>query len=125
MVDTPRRPLLNPVLRFIKDPKPEGVSGGGKNASSIKENRLPEQRRVLSRQFLALSEQLPQRPRFDGRVVLYVAMFDDSLAPSYTPSDLFSPTRDARLIVPYRAGYLVEIAADRLPAFARLAACRT
>lgn len=29
MVDNPRRPLLNPVLRFTKEPKPEGVSGGG------------------------------------------------------------------------------------------------
>lgn len=120
MVDTPRRPLLNPVLRFIKDPKPEGVSGGGKNAGSIKGDRLPEQRRALSRQFLALSELAAQRPRFDGRVVLFAAMFEDSLAPSYTPSDLFSSVRDARLIVPYRSGYLVEMAADQLPAFARL-----
>jgi hypothetical protein len=120
MVDTPRRPLLNPVLRFIKDPKPEGVSGGGKNARSIKADRLPEQRQSLSRQFMALSEQAVQRPRFDGRVVLYAAMFDDSLAPSYTPSDLFHRTRNARLIVPYRSGYLVEMAADQLAAFARL-----
>ena len=47
MVDTTRRPLLNPVLRFTKDPKPEGVSGGGKNMSSIITDRLPEQQRVL------------------------------------------------------------------------------
>lgn len=120
MVDTPRRPLLNPVLRFTKDPKPEGVSGGGKNARSINVARLPEQRRILSAEFLTLSEQAAQRPRFDGRVVLYAAMFDDSLAPSYTPSDLFSPTRNARLIVPYRMGYLVEMAIDQLRAFARL-----
>lgn len=70
MVDNPRRPLLNPVLRFMKDPKPEGVSGGGKNAGSIKAERLPEQRRALSEQLLALSEHAAQRPRFDGRVVL-------------------------------------------------------
>ena len=50
MADTPRRPLLNPVLRFTKDPKPEGVSGGGKNAASIMTDRLPTQRRALSRQ---------------------------------------------------------------------------
>lgn len=120
MAESPRRPLLNPVLRFIKDPKPESISGGGKNATSIITVRLPEQRRALARQFTALSEQATQRPRFDGRLVLYAAMFDDSLAPSYTPSDLFHPTRDARLIVPFRAGYLVEMAADQLPAFARL-----
>jgi hypothetical protein len=77
MADNPRRPLLNPVLRFTKGPKPEGVSGGGKNAGSIMTDRLPEQRRVLSRQFLALASQAAQRPRFDGRMVLYAAMFDD------------------------------------------------
>jgi hypothetical protein len=36
MAETPRHPLLNPVLRFTKDPKPERVSGGGKNAGGIK-----------------------------------------------------------------------------------------
>ena len=118
MVDNPRRPLLNPVLRFTKEPKPEGVSGGGKNAGSIMAERLPEQRRVLSRQFRALAAQAAQRPRFDGRVVLYASMFDDSLAPSYTPNDLFQATRSARLIAPYRSGYLVEMAADQLGRYA-------
>jgi hypothetical protein len=118
MVDTPRRPLLNPVLRFTKDPKPEGVSGGGKNAGSIMTDRLPEQRRTLSRQFRDLAAQAAQRPRFDGRVVLYASMFDDSLAPSYTPNDLFQATRSARLIAPYRSGYLVEIATDQLGRYA-------
>lgn len=118
MVDTPRRPLLNPVLRFTKDPKPEGVSGGGKNADSIITDRLPEQRRTLSRQFRDLAAQAAQRPRFDGRVVLYASMFDDSLATSYTPNDLFQATRSARLIAPYRSGYLVEIAADQLVRYA-------
>ena len=119
MVDDPRRPLLNPVLRFTKDPRPEGVPGGGKNLSSIKRGRLAEQRRILSKQFLDLSGQAAHRPRFDGRVVLYAAMFDDSLAPSYTPLDLFQAARSARLIAPYRSGYLVEMAADRLGPYAR------
>lgn len=118
MVDNPRRPLLNPVLRFTKDPKPEGVSGGGKNAGSIITDRLPEQRRALSRQFRELAARAAQRPRFDGRVVLYASMFDDSLAPSYTPNDLFQATRSARLIAPYRSGYLVEIASDQLGRYA-------
>lgn len=120
MVDNPRRPLLNPVLRFTKDPKPEGVSGGGKNAGSIMTDRLPEQRRVLSRQFRTLAAQAAQRPRFDGSVVLYASMFDDSLAPSYTPNDIFQATRSARLIAPYRSGYLVEMAADQLGRYASI-----
>jgi len=82
--------------------------------------RLPDQRRVLSRQFRALAAQAAQRPRFDGHVVLYASMFDDSLAPSYTPNDLFQATRSARLIAPYRSGYLVEMAADQLARYASI-----
>jgi hypothetical protein len=47
-------------------------------------------------------------------------MFDDSFAPSYTPNDLFQATRSARLIAPYRSGYLVEIAADQLDGYANI-----
>ncbi|AVT76301.1 hypothetical protein RPPS3_22380 [Rhodopseudomonas palustris] len=120
MADTPRRPLLNPVLRFTKDPRPEGISGGGKSAGGIKVERLDRQRQALAAQFAGLATEAVRRPRFDGRVVLYAAMFDDSLAPTWTPSDLFQAMRDARLIAPWRTGYLVEIAADELPTYARL-----
>jgi hypothetical protein len=120
MADTPRRPVLNPVLRFTKDPKPEGITGGGKNAGGIKTERLNAQRRALAKQFVSLAENASRRPSFDGRVVLYAAMFDDSFAPTWTPSDLFQAARDARLVTPYRSGYLVEMAADQLPAYARL-----
>jgi hypothetical protein len=120
MAETPRRPLLNPVLRFNKEAKPESISGGGKNARGIKTERLAEQRRALAMQFATLATQITQRPNFDGRVVLYASMFDDSLAPTWTPSDLFQATRDARLVTPYRTGYLVEVAADQLAGFGRL-----
>jgi hypothetical protein len=120
MVETPRRPVLNPVLRFTKEPKPERISGGGKNAGGIKTERLASQRRALAKQFDDLAKQAPQQPQFDGRVVLYAAMFDDSLAPTWTPADLFQATRDARLITPYRTGYLIEMAANRLATLARL-----
>ena len=118
MVDNPRRPLLNPVLRFTKEPKPKAVPGGGKSAGSIKMDRLSTQRRALSQQLRELAAQAPQHPRFDGRVVLYASMFDDSLAPSYTPNDLFHATRGACLIAPYRSGYLIELAADQLTQYA-------
>ena len=120
MADSPRRPLLNPVLRFTRDPEPEGVTGGGKNAKNIVANRLPQQRRVLSRQFRTISKQAARRPRFDGRVVLYASMFGDSLAPSYVPSDLFRPMRSARLALPFRKGYLVEMEANQLRSYARI-----
>ena len=119
MIDTPHRPLLNPVLRFTKEPKPESVSGGGKGAGGIKTYRLSEQRKALSRQFSGMAEQAAEQPSFDGRAVIYAAMFDDSLAPTWTPSDLFQGERGARLIAPYQAGYLVEVETDRLETYAR------
>lgn len=120
MAETPRRPLLNPVLRFTKDPKPQGVSGGGKGAGGIKVDRLPEQRRVLATQFSSLAANSSKQPSFDNRVILYAAMFNDSLAPTWTPTDLFQSTRDARLVAPYREGYLIEVAKNQLSNFAHL-----
>ncbi len=122
MVDkTPaRRPLLNPVLKFTKDPRPEGITARGKNAFGIKQERLPEQRRQLSRQFTDLSKEVAKRPRFGGQAVIYASMFDDSLATTWTPSDLFHPDRGARLIAPFGSGYLVEIDTSRLQWFSAL-----
>ncbi|MXY33095.1 MAG: S8 family serine peptidase, partial [Boseongicola sp. SB0664_bin_43] len=120
MVDDPRRPLLNPVLRFTRDPRPESVPGGGKGEGSIVADRLSRQRRVLSKQFNALSKQVAKHPNFDSRAVLYASMFEDSLAPSYTPSDLFNATRGTRLIAPYRSGYLVEMSIDKISRLARI-----
>ena len=101
MADNPRRPLLNPVLRFTKDPKPEGVTGGGKCARGIKVDRLAGQRRTLAAQFSGLSELVSETPRFNGHAIIYAAMFDDSLAPTWTPSDLFQRDRGARLVTPF------------------------
>lgn len=120
MADNPRRPLLNPVLRFTKDPRPEGISGGGKTASGIKTDRLARQRNALAAQLRELSEHASETPRFNGHAIIYAAMFDDSLAPTWTPSDLFHRDRGARLVAPFRSGYLIEIEADRLASYARL-----
>ena len=120
MADNPRRPLLNPVLRFTKDPKPEGVTGGGKSARGIKVDRLAGQRRTLAAQFSGLSERVSETPRFNGHAIIYAAMFDDSLAPTWTPSDLFQRERGARLVTPFREGYLIEVETDVLASYARL-----
>ena len=114
MADSPRRPLLNPVLRFTQDPKPKHVTGGGKSAYSIIRERLDEQRRALAQSFRTMAETVAYQPNFSGQVVIYAAMFDDSFAPSYTPDDLFHPIHGARLITPHRSGYLVEMQADQL-----------
>jgi len=44
-----RRPLLNPVLRFTKEPIPESITWRGKSAGGIKTDRLATQRSKLSR----------------------------------------------------------------------------
>lgn len=79
----------NPVLRFRKGGSPQGISGGGKSGENIKVNRLQEQRSVLSRQLLVLAGKARQRLQFEGRLALVVSIFNDSLAQSYAPSDLF------------------------------------
>lgn len=123
--EPPSRPLLNPVLRFTKDPRPEGIAGGGKSASGIRSDRLAAQRRHLSERLATLAAEAEHRPRFAGRSVVYASMFHDSLAPTWTPSDLFQAGRGARLLAPFRRGYLVEIEAQRLDALSRQVATTT
>jgi hypothetical protein len=108
------RPVLNPVLRFTKDARPESVSGGGKSAAGIRSERLLNQRKKLATVFREMAATAENQPRFAGRAVMYAEMFDDSLAPSWTPRDLFAPEHGAKLIAPFRSGYLVEIQASRL-----------
>ena len=115
-----RRPLLNPVLKLTKDPRPAGINARGKNAAGIKQERLPEQRRKLQKQFISLSKESGKRPRFGSQAIFYASMFDDSLATTWTPSDLFHPDRGARLIAPFSGGYLVEIDTSRLEWFSAL-----
>ena len=111
--ETPK-PLLNPVLKFTKEPRPQRVTGGGKNADSIQTLRLEGQRALLAKQFRNMAATAKEAPQFNDRVIVYAAMFDDSLAPSYTPKDLFAPERGAQLIAPFRSGYLVEMRAKKL-----------
>lgn len=118
MVDAPSRPVLNPVLRLTKDPRPEGITGGGKSATGIKQERLTDQRRMLATQFIELDRIRSDAAQFGNRAVIYASMFDDSLAPTWKPDDLFNVDRNARLVVPFRRGYLVEIATSALRSFA-------
>jgi len=112
-IDEPR-PLLHPVLRFTKDPKPKSVTGRSKDANAIKLARLDKQRERLGKGFGELAELASDQPRFSGKSVIYASMFDDSLAPTYLPKDLFSWERGAKIITPYRSGYLVQVEANRL-----------
>jgi hypothetical protein len=46
-------------------------------------------------------------------------MDDKSIAPSYTPRDLFSSDYGAELVAPWRHGYLAETSAEALTRLAR------
>lgn len=61
------------------------------------------------------------QPKFSGRAVVYASMFDNSLAPSWTPKDFFNPDRGAQLMTPFRSGYLVEVDAKHLVRLAQAA----
>lgn len=115
------RPLLNPVLRFTKDPRPESVTGGGKSAANIRVDRLAEQRERLAREIRSLAAVAEDQPKFNGRAVIYASMFDDSLATSWTPKDLFNTDRGARLMAPFRSGYLIEMETQHLARLAQVA----
>ena len=93
MAENPRRPLLNPVLRFTKDPKPEGVSGGGKNAGSLMRTVCLNNGACWPGSFARL-----RRKRRSGRASM--AAWCSTLPCSTTPlrratrrHDLFQPTR--------------------------------
>lgn len=117
-----RRPLLNPVLRFNREPKPESITGRGKSLAGIKTARLDHQRAKLSRELMTMVRDGVNQPRFNDRAIIYASMFEDSLAPTWTPNDLFQPAYGARLVAPYAQGYLVEMDVRGLERFAALIA---
>ncbi len=60
------RPVLNPVLRFTKEPRPESVTAGGKNAKSVRADRLAGQREHLARELKTLASVAEDQPKFTG-----------------------------------------------------------
>lgn len=101
------KPLINPVLKFMRQASPSTVSGGGKSAKNIVIARLQSQQENLSKAVLDLIE----TPKIEhgGITHLIARMFDDSHAPSWTPSDVFSSNSGCRVIAPAHEGYLIEI----------------
>ena len=112
------RAIVSPVLRPIREPRCETRGGGRKSTGAIVGSRLASQRNLLAKEFLDLSRSVAEQPNFSGHVALRVTMHDDSIAPSYTPSDIFSSANGAELIAPYHAGCIVQVRADLLEALA-------
>ncbi len=117
----PAQPLLNPVLNLKMEAVPEAQTGGGKSRDSIKVERLQQQIIALAQSVRTLYDERNGLPVFDGRAHILVRMFAaDSLAPSYTPDDLFSKLTGCQLVAPFRHGYLVEAQINALPNLARV-----
>lgn len=110
------RPLLNPVLRLKMEAQPKTPSGGGKGRQSIVQERLAVQQQVLARETRTLYRDRESLPSFGGRTHILVRMFaEDSMAPSHTPDDLFSPVNGCQLVAPFRGGYVIEAEIAALP----------
>ena len=118
MPDNEPRPILSPVPRLIRGPRRKSPVAGVKSTGAVVRGRLAAQRNFLAEEFLELSRSVAEQPSFSGQVALRVTMHDDSIAPSYTPRDIFSSANGAELIAPYHAGCIVQVRADLLEAFA-------
>ncbi|MGE4774699.1 S8 family serine peptidase [Yersinia enterocolitica] len=100
--------LLNPILSLLKSPTPNSVNGGGKSAKNIVHSRLESQKVKLSSELEKINNN-DSAITHAGKLHLLVRMFDDSLAPSWIPDDLFDDNHLSRIIAPAYSGYLVEI----------------
>ena len=115
---TSEPPLLNPVLTLQMDPRPEPRPGGGKDASKIVTARFPQQQQVLAGACQQIFDERERYPTYAGKIHLIASMFDDSLATSYTPRNLFSEDTGCQFVAPFAHGYLIEATTDLLPSLA-------
>ena len=106
--------VLNPLLSYLEDPTPKAINGGGKNADGIQWARLDFQKEALSESLNSIREN-KAIVAHAGKIHLLIKMFDDSLAPSWTPTDLFETNPFTRLISPAYNGFLVETSKDKIP----------
>lgn len=113
---TNARPVLNPVLTLKTDPRPRSVTGGGLNDSHIRTERLEQQRARIAAQLRQIATSSFRLNA--GFMLVIVEMFDDSLAPTYTPSVIFNDKHRSQLISPVPKGYLVQLRQDACNALA-------
>lgn len=109
-----RKKTLNPVLSLLMDPTPKAVTGGGKNANGIAFSRLDSQQKLLSENLKSIQED-SSLVEHSGKIHLLVKMFEDSLAPSWTPNDLFETNTSTRIVSPAYNGFLVETSKGKIP----------
>ncbi|WP_440062282.1 S8 family serine peptidase [Pseudomonas syringae] len=108
------RPVVNPVLRFLKSPTPNTVSGGGKNQKGIKSSALESKREILSAKVAKIDKSDLSTITFSGMTHIIAKMDDDSLSPSWTPTDIFDSRAGCRIIAPAYKGFLIEVNRESL-----------
>lgn len=108
------RPLLNPVLTFLRKPSPKPVQGGGKNEKSIVHARLGAQRSSLYKTLKDLSQKRKELKQHNGKIHILAKMFHDSHASSWTPKDIFREEYGGKVVAPAFDGYLIEADVDDL-----------
>ncbi|MFJ2463181.1 S8 family serine peptidase [Pseudomonas sp. NPDC087615] len=113
------RPVKNPVLRLLKSPTPKTVSGGGKNQKGIKLNSLENKRRALSAKVAKIDKSDLSRITFSGMTHIIAKMDDDSLSPSWTPTDVFDSRAGCRIVAPAYKGFLIEVNRESLSELSR------
>jgi hypothetical protein len=110
-----QRPLLNPVLHFLPEPRPFPPSTGGKSKKHIKADRLLIQRKKLTKNVMDIRKTHSVMDTHAGRLFLWAEMFDDSLSPSLTPDGIFDDRKSGSFLVSsLENGYLVECNFHRL-----------
>ena len=91
-------PLLYPVLSLQMDPSLRSPTGRGKGIESIVNERLDRQQEVLAQETRDIYADSAELPTYSGLTHLVVRMFsEDSLAPTHTPDDLFSPDHGCQI----------------------------
>ena len=109
-----RQPPLNPVLRFTKDPLWENPPAGGNDRDKIVSSRLSSQRENLSNDLLRIANSNKLTTEYRGVFLAELSIFEDSLATTWTPNNLFCHRRQVYFTRPTKNGYLIELRRNSL-----------
>ena len=92
-------------------PRRERVTGGGKDESKITLLYADRRRALIERVSSLVDPASVQTLWFAGHALFWVGVDLDSLAPTFTPNDLFHLDVGVRLVAPWNTGYVIEVPA--------------
>lgn len=117
-------PIINPVLSLLKEAIPKQGTARGRTAKQGMKERLPAQRKKLVADCNEIVEKIRQGSIAHGGFILILAeMFEDYIAPTWTPYGLLNERQyECRLVSPAKGGYLAEIPAEKISKLAEIIA---